>query len=370
MQRIDTHVAHRGWLLPWLSVVLVTAAIWSGLAVPAAAAGTAARNLIVFQTVSGGAIYVINADGTGLRLLTNGMDPALSPDGRQVAFTRWDNPQMGALGSLWVINVDGTGERLVLEGAHQPKAPTWSPDGTRIIINMQQGGRTEVVDRCRSLKPGKRPKLPQGAYDIHTQQEKDGDLEMCFKLPPHPEWGLRLVDVTSGAFEDLPRDFFSYSPSWDPADPNLAVYGGDNGLVGLDLAQGTTWTVTDDPCDHSPVFSPDGSRLAVTYFQNDHWEIHVMNADGSGRVRLTETPLTAIADQRLAGQEPRTWNNAAPVWSPDGQSIAFLSDRSGPYEIWVMAADGSNPRPLFDPAALQGIDLQYNGMDERAFSWR
>ena len=60
---------------------------------------------IVFQTVSGGPIYVVNADGTGLRYLTTGTDPALSPDGQWVAFTRWETNQNGALGSLAIINI-------------------------------------------------------------------------------------------------------------------------------------------------------------------------------------------------------------------------------------------------------------------------
>lgn len=98
---------------------------------------------IVLQTVSGGPIYAVNANGDHLRYLTTGMDPALSPGAEWVAFTRWDNPQHGATGSLWVINVDGSGERLVLDEIHQPKAPTWSPNGTQIILSMQFNGVDE-----------------------------------------------------------------------------------------------------------------------------------------------------------------------------------------------------------------------------------
>ncbi len=46
---------------------------------------------LVFMTGSGGELYVINVDGSGLRRLTGGIiDPVLSPNGQQVAFTRWD----------------------------------------------------------------------------------------------------------------------------------------------------------------------------------------------------------------------------------------------------------------------------------------
>jgi dipeptidyl aminopeptidase/acylaminoacyl peptidase len=354
--------------LPCIVAVLAAAILLLATIGQVAAAGPAHTGVIVFQTVSGGAIYAINADGTHLRHLTDGMDPALSPDGRQVAFTRWDNPQIGALGSVWVINVDGTGEHIVLEDVHQPKAPTWSPDGTRIIISMQQGGSTEIRHEC--VPDSQRSKIPRDAYDVSVKRDSEGDVTICYNVPPYPYYGLRLVDVGDGQFQDLPRDRYSLTPTWDPVHPWRAVYRGNDGLMALDLVQHKTWAVTNDTNDHSPVFSPDGTRLAVAYWQNDHWEIHVLNADGSGRVRLTETSLIAIADQRLKGQEPRSFNNTAPVWSPDGQSIAFLTDRSGKWELWVMGADGSNPHPLLPPDALQGINLEYHGMEERVFTWR
>ena len=75
---------------------------------------------LVFQTAAGGDIYVVDyatpaGPVTNPRLLTQGMDPALSPDGQQVAFTRWETSQDGALGSVWLINLDGTQERVIHE---------------------------------------------------------------------------------------------------------------------------------------------------------------------------------------------------------------------------------------------------------------
>ena len=67
----------------FLLVVLVSGFLWA----PAASAEEGAtetaplQGKIVFQTSSGGEIYLINADGTDLRYLTTGLDPALSPDG-------------------------------------------------------------------------------------------------------------------------------------------------------------------------------------------------------------------------------------------------------------------------------------------------
>jgi dipeptidyl aminopeptidase/acylaminoacyl peptidase len=332
----------------------------------ASQAGGAGGGKLVFMANSGGDIYIINADGSGLRRLTGGIDPALSPDGSQVAFARWIDIQRGALGSVWVIKTDGSGERVVLDEVHQPKSPTWSPDGKELAINMQQGGWTDnLYNKCGN--PGE---VPPDARHVQPIFEPDGTFDkVCWKMPPNPFWGLRMIDLAAGTFEDLPRDTHSFGPTWDPRNSWRIVYRGDKGLVQLDMGQSTTTAFTDDVNDHTPIFSPDGSRLAVSYMQHDHWEIHVMNADGSGRARLTETPLSDIVDQQLAGLTPRSWNNVAPTWSPDGSQIAFLSDRSGKWEIWVMNADGSNQHPMFAPDTLKGINFQYNGVDERMLSW-
>jgi Tol biopolymer transport system component len=319
---------------------------------------------IVFQISSGGPIYAINADGSNLRYLTTGLDPAISPDGQWVAFARWDSPGFGGLGSVWVIGVDGTGERPLLGGieAH-PKSPTWSPDGQRIAFSMQlAGGHPTDVRECSEHS------VPPIAFDVAWVATEDGG-KLCYTLPPESFWGLRVVDVATGEYRDLPHDTHAFSPTWDPAVPWRLVYAAERGLVSLDINQGTAVPLTEDVLDHSPVFSPDGQKIAVTYLQHDHWDIHVMNADGTARVRLTETPLINIIEQRLQGEEPRNWNNAAATWSPDGSQIAFLTDRNGTWEIFVMNADGSNPRPLFASGTLVGIDLQYHGVDERVISW-
>jgi Tol biopolymer transport system component len=94
--------------------------------------------------------------------------------------------------------------------------------------------------------------------------------------------------------------------------------------------------------------------------QHDHWEIYVMNADGSNRVRLTrEEPFT-----------PRPPHNVSPAWSPDSRHIAFFTNRNGEFkwELYVMNADGSNQRPMFE-TALDGLNIEYGFVFERMVSW-
>lgn len=281
-----------------------------------------------------------------------------------MVFARWETSQDGALGNLWLINLDGTGERVLMDNVFNPRTPVWSPDGSQIVITMQYGGRPDYTFTCSGSRP------PRDAKDVKVLRRGPGDIEFCYTLLPDPHWTLRRVDVATGAYENLPGDIYTFSPAWSPSETDRLVYNGDTGLVNLNLADQTRWPLTEDVNDHSPVFSPDGSKIALTYGQDDHWEVHVMNADGSGRVRLTQTSYLALVQQQLSGQLPHSFDNAAPAWSPDGSQIAFLTDRTGQWEIWIMNADGSNQRPMFPAGTLANIPLQYNGVDEQALSWR
>ena len=343
-----------------IGLLLVLFTLAAAPAATSAAPETAAAktsHVIVFQVSSGGPIYAVNPDGSGLRYLTTGMDPALSPDARQVAFTRWQGQSNGANGSLWVINVDGTGERQVIGGANQAKSPTWSADGKEIIISVQQDGT--LVDAYVCMVDG-----------VPTPVEAPIEGQRCMKQAANPYWGLRLVDVATGAYEDLPREAHSFAPTWNTANGWQVVFRGDRGLESLDLNQKTLTVLSAKGSYRGPVLSPDGSKIAVTFNQNAHWEVHVLNVDGSGEVRLTETPQRVIIAAQLANKDVVQWNNAAPAWSPDGKQIAFISDRSGQYEIWVMNADGSNQHVLVSAAKLKGLKIQYDGNDERVISWR
>ncbi len=324
----------------------------SAKSAPAAAGpSTRAGGTIVFQTASGGPIYAINANGSGLRQLTTGMDPALSPDGRMVAFTRWNSSSPGTPGSLWVINVDGTGERIVSNALRQPKSPTWSPDGKSIAVNEQQGGQLDARRICGQLPP-------PDATDIDEGRDANGVWGVCYTAPPDPYWVLTVVNLADGSKADQASDAHAFTPTWNPTNDWQLLYHGTQGLQSMDVKRDANWRVTADPNDRSPAFAPNGQKVALAYHQQDHWDVYTMNPDGSGRTRLT-------------GSGPSGGpNNTAPAWSPDGTQIAFLTDRTGKWEIWVMNADGSGQRPLFPSGALAGLNLVYAGMDERMVSWR
>jgi dipeptidyl aminopeptidase/acylaminoacyl peptidase/uncharacterized protein YraI len=322
---------------------------------------------LVFQLSSGGEIMTINADGTGLEQLTYGIDPVLAPDGQTVAFTRWQ----GETGSVWLIGLDGSNERQILDFTKQAKGPAWSPDGSQLVINFQQGGRLEDKRSCVDATKGIRP--PRNAFDIEggLRQTSDGDFEpiLCWTLPPDPYWNLRIVNLADDSFEDLDGGTYAFRPAWDPNQPWRIVSDGGQGLVQVDLNRKVEQPITDNVNDGSPVFSPDGRFIAVTTGQQGRgagYDIYRLNADGTGRVRLTQTPLWVPVQPEKREQ----WNNVAPAWSPDGSQIAFLTDRTGRWEIWLMNADGSDQRPMFSEEINNQLNLTYDFVDERVLSWQ
>lgn len=305
---------------------------------------------LVFQDRSGGDIYIMNANGSGLRRLTNGFEPALSPDGQRVAFTRWDEPR-----GLWVINVDGSGEQF-LSAANRARSPTWAPDGSSIVFERMNKSRV-----CRNT--------PFGCLtDDEWRARFGGD---CFTTPfgtfclsdftPFTlfETNLTSYDLATGNTRDLPASVTAASPNHHPAQDQV-VFVDDDGLAS------TSTTGNDAPqrLVQAPnllgpaTYSADGQWLYGSRRSGDHWDIWRWPASGGNGVALTAPP----------GLRDRAINSYAPAVSPDGRNVVFLTDRTGPWQLWIMNADGSNQRPLA-PEALAGITFQVDFNDERMITW-
>jgi hypothetical protein len=86
--------------------------------------------------------------------------------------------------------------------------------------------------------------------------------------------------------------------------------------------------------DLNPAPSPAGDRLAFMSDRDGNWDIYLLAADGSQATptRLTTSPAV----------------DALPAWSPDAHWIAFVSDRGGRWAVWMVPAAGGEPQHLFD----------------------
>ena len=299
---------------------------------------------LIVQPQTGGDFYLVEAAGSGLRRLTSGIDPALSPDSAKVAFTRWDG---AGLGALLTYDLTTGEERIILDSiAYQPKSPAWSPDGAEIAISYQVGPLQTVV-QCGDPLP-------------HLNDPKGERDPVCYDLPVQSYWHLRRVKVETGSFADLPSATHSFGPNWDPANPwRIVFFDTHTGIGQLDLNRGELIApLLDNPRAHAPVFSPDGSKIAITYHHDKFWTIYTIGvADGS----LDYLGRIAVPGER--------YSNASPAWSPNGKQIAFVTNRTGRWEFWLMNADGGEPHPLLPTRVAAQLDVEYRGMDERLISW-
>ncbi len=297
-----------------------------------AAVAAKASGKLAFQTGVGGVIYTINVDGSGLTRVTTGMDPTWAPSDSGtaglIAFNRWEEPR-----GVWVTDTSNGNEWRVFDWS-QPRWTSWSPDGNDIMFSRVTSGRQDPKEFCFR--------------------------GFCFTFPATPHWKMGVVAVDGSDFYEPhpPESQTSRAPDWSP-DGSRYVFADIQGLRIQTQDAKTTYLITNDSRDTSPAWSPDGSQVAFIRRQHDHWEVYVVNADGSNLRRLTTTP-----------EKPNgaVGSSASPAWSPDGQYIAFLTDRTGQWEIWNMRANGNGQKPMF-ARALDDLTLNYASQGERAISW-
>jgi SH3-like domain-containing protein len=318
----------------------------------AANVALASSGKIVLQTATGGDIFIVNADGGGLRRLTDGIDPVLSPDGTRVAYARWGSPH-----GIFVLDLR-TGQEQRIASVNRPRGPTWSPDGSRLGFTHVTRTRTcvELGFSCVDIDEVRR--MFGGRDCIETPQGRRCIAD--FPVVNVDDNGLAVVNPADGSRQNLISEGTIQSTQWRPGQ-NQLLFRGKQGLQTIQPGEQPV-PLGDDPNIGSPAWSPDGQRIVAQMRINNRSEIVLLETSGKVARYLTQPPPTY---ERPGKPAP---NNVAPAWSPDGQSILFLSDRDGAWKLYIMNADGSNQR-LFLPNALSQLSFRYDFAAERTANW-
>lgn len=171
-------------------------------------------------------IYVIDADGSNETVLTQGRvideAPAWSPDGTQIAFqSNRSDPNVGKVGyspvdDIYVMAADGSGLRSLTNGTSNDVSPTWSPDGSTIVFSSDASGdRFQIFSL--DLASGEQRQLTDEAGDNYGPAWSPNGREIAFvsnRTGNADVWmmssdGFNQVDLTNNPSEDT-------SPVWAP----------------------------------------------------------------------------------------------------------------------------------------------------------
>ncbi|HLJ57790.1 MAG TPA: hypothetical protein VKT77_22325 [Chthonomonadaceae bacterium] len=275
-------------------------------------------------------IYVMNGDGSSAtNLSNNGFTEEMPVFNRLGTKILYMSDHLDGVGfRLCEMDADGSNQHTVITTAQAGVMMftySFSPDGSRILF----GGYVE----------------PQGVAQIHVMNANGTGISLLapgFQASYSPN-GSKIAFIQIGPAVVHPLNGFEYD------------------LVQVNT-DGTGQTIlVHDVYPAQPSFSGDGSKLAyVTYALsgNGDTDISVANADGTGQTVIATGGIRTATNPAY---------NVNPTFSPDGTTVAFESNRSGPFppadddqEIWSVNVDGSGLTQLTfatDLGTYLGVDL-------------
>ena len=206
----------------------------------------------------------------------------------------------GREGHLWVINADGTGRRQITSAKSGVDFdPAWMGDKRSVVFRTSRGHYAPDVQGTGT----------EGIWVVDTATLKERQL-----YPPDDS-------TFGGLFPDPgPGDLVALSTLDAEEHELIVLVDGRSGRIVRRLDVGRSGECSE--------WSPDGRKIAYCHLQGSTFDVWEMNADGSGETRLTQSEAL----------------DALPVFSPDGGTILFESERTakGNRELYRMPDDGAD----------------------------
>jgi Tol biopolymer transport system component len=313
-----------------------------------------ARNALYVAPISGGAPRKIAEDAS---------DGDFSPDGRKVVFIRLDR-ETGAATTIEVATADGSDARDIFRlrvGAGSLDSPRWSPDG-KIIAVRQAAASTGISDTIllvRADGTGSRvitPPGPSGRISALAFPESGNALLYAQSeslASTRAQVSSRMLRLNAATLQ-------AETLFWVPERVQAVTLAGAGHLVfdsysmlenllesPIDAARdsrpeppdsGGRWLTRGRSNDRQPVYSPEGEWVAFS-------------SDRSRSLDLWKVSTKTGALQQLTDDPADDWD---PAFTRDGKRLLWSSNRSGAFEIWTADADGRGARQL----TRDGVDAE------------
>ena len=348
--------------------------------------------------------YKLLDEETYMEMETVG-SPNISPDGKQIIFTRgWvDKMNDRQASNLWIADSNGERIRELTHGNWRDSSPVWSPNGEKIAFLSDKDGTSQIHvmwldtrEVAQLTHVDKTPESlrwsPDGKMLVLTMFLEDTDDILEVELPDEPEgasWaeGAIIIDRLSwrrdgrgpvpkgyshifimdaelgGTPKQLTSGDYSHSdPQWSMdgkkiyfsaiRKPDAEYLRGDSEIYSVDLETLDIKTLTDrNGPDRGPAVSPDGKWIAYTGYDDKNHTSHLsslylMDVDGRKK-RL------------LAGNLPNSPSNVS--WSTDSSGVYYLMRENGVSNLYHVSTEGKIKEVTKGVQYLSAISLANNG---------